>query len=250
MSTPLMYRPDVIVFPDQHLLSEDAAFRFVALATMNTRSGNPFSVALAGGSTPALLYSLLSSALYRNALDWNLIHLFFGDDRCVPIDSDFSNYRMANDSLISKVPIPPENVHRIQSENPDNEEAAKLYEAELRTFFSTPYPRFDLILLGMGSDGHCASLFPGKAALGETTKWATVSEPGLKPFVPRVTLTYPVINHARNILFMVAGADKAETLHDVMEGEYEPSRLPSQDVSAIDGSCTWLVDSNAASKLT
>ena len=250
MTTPLMHRPDVIIFPDPHLLSEDAALRFIALAAMKTRLGTPFSVALAGGSTPALLYSMLASVPYRAAIDWKLIHLFFGDDRCVPIDSDFSNFRLASDSLISKVPIPPENVHRIKTELPDNEEAALEYEKELRNFFTTPYPRFDLILLGMGSDGHCASLFPGKSSLSETTKWVTVAEPGLKPFVPRVTITYPVINHAHQIIFMVAGADKAETLHEVMEGLYDPKALPSQDVSPLDGSCTWLIDVKAAAKLS
>ena len=250
MTPPLMHRPDVIVFPDPHLLSEDAALRFIAHAAMKTRVGSPFSVALAGGSTPALLYSLLSSIPYRASIDWKLIHLFFGDDRCVPVDSDFSNFRLANDSLISKVPIPPENVHRIKTELSDNEEAAHEYEGELRKFFTTPYPRFDLILLGMGSDGHCASLFPQKSSLSEMGSWVTVAEPGLKPFVPRITITYPVINHAHQIIFMVAGADKAETLHEVMDGSYNPKALPSQGVSPLDGSCTWLIDKQAASKLS
>ena len=246
MTTHLTLHPDIVTFPDPHTLCLDAAYRLIALAAAKTRSGGVFSVALAGGRTPAMLYTDLAELPLRTTIDWEKVHLFFGDDRFVEPESDFSNYRLANDSLISKVPIPLENVHRIKTEMKDIEEARNLYETDLRSFFSTPYPRFDLILLGMGEDGHCASLFPGKAALQETSSWVTVSEPGLKPFVPRITVTYPVLNHARNLLFMVAGADKAEALQKVMEGPFDPDNLPSQKVSPIDGSHTWLIDAPAS----
>ena len=249
MTTLLTLHPDIVTFPDPQTLCLDAAYRFITLAATKTRSGGVFSVALAGGRTPAALYSLLAELPLRTTIDWDKVHIFFGDERFVQPESDFSNYRLANDSLLTKVPIPPENVHRIKTEMKSIEEAKDSYETELRNFFPTPYPRFDLILLGMGDDGHCASLFPNKDALHETQSWVTVSEPGLKPFVPRITVTYPVLNHAHNVLFMVAGADKAETLQKVMEGPRDPDNLPSQKVSPIDGSHTWLVDSAAARML-
>lgn len=241
-----------IVFPDKEALSLDAAYRFAALAAQRTGKGAPFSAALSGGSTPAMLFELLAAEPFKSAIDWRYIHLFFGDERCVPPDNADSNYRQANELLFTRVPLPDKNIHRIQGELPDHDEGARQYEAELRRFFSLKGdepPRFDLVMLGMGPDGHCASLFPHKPALQEKTRLAAVSEPGLKPFVPRITLTYPAINSAAEILFLVAGSDKAETLARVLPGPADPDTLPSQAVTPTNGKLTWLVDRDAATLL-
>jgi len=244
--------PERIVFTDRMSLSRDAAFRFTALAAMAQNAGRPFRVALAGGSTPALLYSLLANLPFRDAIRWENVHLFFGDERCVPPDSPDSNYRMADEALFSRIDIPAGNSHRMPGEWGDPDAAAEQVAAELRAAFSLKsgeIPRFDLILLGMGPDGHCASLFPHKPALHERQRLVVPTEPGLEPFLPRRTLTYPVLNNAANVLFLVAGADKAETLARVLEGPPDPDARPSQAVAPANGALTWLLDRDAASRL-
>src|SRR5207248_3321496 len=145
--------------------------------------------------------------------------------------SEFSNYRMALETLIEPLQLPAGNVHRIPAEQPDNATAALSYEEELRRFFAaSELPRFDLVLLGMGPDGHCASLFPHKPALADTARWVVATEPGLEPFVPRITMTLPVLNNAANVMFLVVGADKAETVTRVLTGPKRPDDLPSQSV--------------------
>jgi 6-phosphogluconolactonase len=241
---------DIMVCSSVNALSLDAANRFTALSSAATRRGKPFTVALAGGHTPAQLYRLLGSTPFKEAIDWEQVHLFFGDERCVPVDSPFSNFRMARETLIDPVAVPSANVHRIRAEQTDPETAAAEYAAELVAFFSdAPFPSFDLILLGMGADGHCASLFPNKAALSETERWVVQSEPGLEPFVPRVTLTLPVLNNAANVLFLVAGADKSAAAARVLTGPPMPDNLPSQSVRPLHGALTWLLDRSAASGL-
>ena len=254
---------EVILFPDKTSLSHDAAHRFVSLAAQKLAQGRNFHVALAGGSTPALLYGLLAAAPYYHAVaDWSRIHFFFGDERCVPPDSPDSNYRMAHETLssISEQHEEPSRqtkgigtLTRMPADLPDHEEAAQQYEETLRRHFhlqADELPRFDLILLGMGPDGHCASLFPHKPALQEKERLVVATEPGLKPFVPRLTLTHPVLNNAANVLFLVAGEDKAETLSRVLDGPPDPDGLPSQSVLPSHGSVTWLVDRAAASRLS
>ena len=241
---------DIIVFPDAGAMCRDAAYRFVALSAAKTRKGEIFSIALAGGRTPETLYRLLASEEFAPSVDWSRVHLFFGDERCVPTDSEFCNWRMANESLFAPLGLAESNIHRMQADLQDHEEAAALYESDLESFFGKgALPRFDLVLLGMGSDGHCASLFPQKSALHEVKKSVVVSEPGLKPFVPRVTLTFPVINNAANVLFMVGGADKAETLVRVIQGERSTDILPSQSVAPTNGSLIWLTDKAASANL-
>lgn len=243
---------DRVIFTDKEALSWDAALRWSALAAQAARANRQFTVALTGGSSPDLLYSLMASPPFQDSVEWRTMHLFFGDERCVPPDAPESNFKQAQDLLISRIAIPAENIHRIEGELPDPDEAAQRYEAELyRAFALEPgaLPRFDLILLGMGSDGHCASLFPLKPALREQERLVVATEPGLQPFVPRITLTFPALNHASNILFLVTGEDKAKRVAQVLEGPDDPNGLPSQNVVPVNGTLSWLLDQAAAASL-
>ena len=229
-------------------MARGAAERFVELGQAAIDARGCFSVGLAGGSTPKRTYELLASEAYREQLNWSKVHIFFGDERCVPPDHSESNYRMANEALISRVSIPPPNVHRINGLG-DAVANASLYEDELRTFFNpASWPRFDLVLLGMGDDGHTASLFPGTKALAERQAWV-VANWVEKVGAFRITLTAPAINHAANIAFLVTGATKAERLLEVLRGALDPEKLPSQLIQPLDGSLFWLVDKAAAGRL-
>lgn len=229
-------------------MARSAAERFVELGQAAIDARGCFSVGLAGGSTPKRTYELLASEAYREQLNWSKVHIFFGDERCVPPDHSESNYRMANEALISRVSIPPPNVHRINGLG-DAVANASLYEDELRTFFNpASWPRFDLVLLGMGDDGHTASLFPGTKALVEPRAWVVAN--WVEKFGTfRITLTAPAINHAANIAFLVTGATKAERLLEVLRGALDPEKLPSQLIQPLDGSLFWLVDKAAAGRL-
>jgi 6-phosphogluconolactonase len=245
------------VFPGIKELNEYAARQIVELAKQSIESNGRFSIALSGGSTPQKLYTLLASEPYRNQLDWSKVFVFFGDERTVPPDNSESNYHMANEALLSKVPLPEGNVYRMRGEDAP-EEAAESYAEALEQFFGLEhgdgpspenFPRFDLILLGMGPDGHTASLFPGTKALQERGRPVTAN------FVPklntnRITLTAPTINRAGQVWFMVAGQDKAATLKNVLEGEYQPETYPSQLIRPQDGKLFWLLDEAAAAQLT
>ena len=215
-----------------------------------TRTGR-MTVALAGGSTPKGLYSLLASESYRSMVDWSKVHFFWGDERHVPPDHQDSNYRMAYESLLSQVPVASKNIHRMQGELPKASDAAEAYEEVLRNVFSTSggaVPVFDLILLGMGPDGHTASLFPGTEAVQESLRWVTA--PWVEKFqTHRVTLTPVVINHARHVMFLVSGEDKASALQAVLEGPVQPNQYPSQVVNPVSGELIWLIDERAASEL-
>jgi 6-phosphogluconolactonase len=181
---------------------------------------------------------------------WGTTHFFWGDERHVPPDHPDSNYRMAREAMLSQVPVPPQNVHRIPAENPDASQAAQDYDHELREFFRLPsgqFPRFDLILLGMGPDGHTASLFPGTTAVREQK--ALVAALWVETLRShRITLTPPVLNNAACVIFLVSGEQKAETLREVIEGDYQPDRLPAQVVRPASGRVLWLVD-RAAGRL-
>jgi len=247
VSTPEA-RPRVQVFDDAEAVARGAAERFVELGQAAIDARGCLSVGLAGGSTPKRTYELLASEAYREQLNWSKVHIFFGDERCVPPDHSESNYRMANEALISRVSIPPPNVHRINGLG-DAVANASLYEDELRTFFNpASWPRFDLVLLGMGDDGHTASLFPGTKALVEPRAWV-VANWVEKVGAFRITLTAPAINHAANIAFLVTGATKAERLLEVLRGALDPEKLPSQLIQPLDGSLFWLVDKAAAGRL-
>lgn len=232
-----------VVVPDGKALTRAAAVFFVAKARAALQANRRFSVALSGGSTPRALYQLLA----ETPLVWQNIHLFWGDERCVPPDHADSNYRMTAESLLTRIAIPPENVHRIPGELPP-EEAALRYEDELQTYFGAA-PRFDLVLLGMGDDGHTASLFPGSPALAESVRWAVAAEHSAPPppLVSRVTLTFGVFNAARQVIFLVSGAGKAARLAEIRRGE---GSLPAARIQPASGELLWLVEQSAAAGLS
>src|SRR5208282_3148198 len=242
-----------------------AAEEFVRAARTAIGAQGRFTVALSGGSTPKALYSLLASN-YASFV-WNRVFLFFGDERHVPPTDPESNYRMVNESLLTKIAIPAENVFRVLTENPDAAAAASDYESRIRRFFEIrpgprpglrsglpsedrppEFPRFDLILLGVGPDGHTASLFPDSAALDEQSR-LVVANWVAKFNTHRITLTFPVLNRAAEVMFLASGADKAEMLRQVLEGKNTPP-LPSQRVQPSDGNLLWMLDEAAAAKLT
>ncbi|MBI3456353.1 MAG: 6-phosphogluconolactonase [Candidatus Rokubacteria bacterium] len=244
----------VRIFPDATALNRAAAETFAARTDAAVQARGVSTVALAGGSTPRALYGLLAGdASFRARIPWGGTHFFWGDERHVPADDPASNYRMAHEAMLSRVPVPAANVHRIPTENPDAAAAADAYERELRDFFTVRglmregFPRFDLVLLGMGADGHTASLFPGTAAVHETNRMVTASwVPKLRSH--RVTLTPPVLSNAAAVIFLVSGEEKAETLRAVLEGEWLPAVHPSQAIRPEQGALLWLVD-RAAGRL-
>lgn len=239
---------EIIIGTTKVELMDMIATQFVEIAKQAIAENGQFTVVLAGGSTPRDLYLLLSEAPYIDEIDWTHVYLFWGDERCVPPDDDASNYWMVDDALLQYVPIPPENVYRIYGEL-EPEEAAEEYVEDLKTFFKgVDIPVFDLILLGMGVDGHTASLFPQTSALGETIR-TVVAHYVEKLEVWRITLTLPIINAAHYIFFIVMGQDKAETLKQVLQGEYQPENLPAQFVQPAHGQLIWFVDAAAASLL-
>lgn len=222
-----------------------AAEKFVSIGNRAIETNGRFTVALAGGSTPKSLYQLLASDAYKNRIDWKQVFFFFGDERPVlPTDAD-SNFRMATENLLKPLQIAEENIFRWQTELKD---AAENYEKTIKEFFDlseTEFPRFDLILLGMGDDGHTASLFPFTKALTETSRIA-VENWIEKLETNRLTLTFPTINNASNIIFLIIGASKAEVLHEVLEGEFKGEKLPSQNVKPTNGNLFWLIDTDSA----
>lgn len=249
--------PEIVVCADRGTLSERAARRVVTAATTAIGARGGFAIALAGGSTPGPLYRELADAPHRDAIDWSRIHVFWGDERCVPPDHEESNYRMARETLLDAVPIPGRRIHRIHGEEPDPEYAADLYEREIhRTLASPPRetPRLDLVLLGLGSDGHTASLFPESPALEADDRLVVAvkaSEPRIQPpVVERITLTPRALNAADETLFLVVGEEKAPAVRAVLEGPREPRRWPAQAVRPEAGRTTWMLDAAAASELS
>jgi len=228
-------RPDVVVAHDP---AGEAAERLAAAA------GRGAHIALAGGSTPRAAYERAAAM----GADWSESTLWFGDDRCVPPDHEHSNYRMVKEALLDRLDTGPAAVKRIEGER-GPAEAAEAYEAELRASFGEGVPRLDLVLLGLGPDAHTASLFPGDDALGESERLAVgVPTPGMAPLLSRVTLTLPVVNAARDVVFLVSGDDKAEAVVRAFSGAQDPS-APASLVSPVDGSLTLLADMAAASLL-
>lgn len=247
-----MSEVELIRFENKTSLSRDAAYRFTALALQAHLADRPFRVALAGGSTPAQLYALLATPLFRDTIMWPEVQLFFGDERCVPPDSLDSNYHMASETLFAHIHHPGVKIYRMRGEEADPDQAARSYEAEIRNAFALSegeLPRFDLILLGMGRDGHCASLFPHKASLRERERFVVAAEPGLTPFIPRLTLTFPVLNNAANVLFLIVGADKAEMVKRVVNRDGDPEVIPSLGVQPTNGILTYCLDEDAAQLL-
>lgn len=236
------------VVPDAAALSRAGAEEFSRCALAAIANHGRFLVALSGGNTPRAVNAELA-AQHKHSLPWDQIFIFFGDERHVPPEDPESNYRMARESLLSKVPIPEENVHRVLAELPAPA-AAVQYEMDMRTFFRLPagaWPRFDLIFLGLGDDGHTASLFPGSLALKEQSR-IVVANWVDKFNGYRITFTYPVLNHAEQVAFMVSGASKAQILKEIVTSSSQDS-YPAQCVRPEDGKLLWIVDKDAAGLL-
>jgi 6-phosphogluconolactonase len=243
-------KPELIVYPDKDALNVAAAEFCAGVAREAIAARGRCMISLSGGSTPKSLYALLAKPHWIEQFDWKSIHLFWGDERCVPIDHPDSNYGMVERELLSKAPIPKENVHRYKTELGDPEIVAADYEMTIRNVFGVyapEIPRFDLILLGLGENGHTASLFPHCPALHET-KRLVLSDYVEEVKACRLTVTAPLINAAHQITFLISGASKAQVVKEVLEGPRRPEDLPAQLISPAfpDGKITWLMDKAAA----
>jgi 6-phosphogluconolactonase len=209
-----------------------------------------FSVALSGGSTPKTLFQLLASPEWKSRVDWSKAQIFWGDERMVPPDDPESNYRMTNEALLSHIDIPAQNIHRVMTESGTPDAVAADYERTIRQVFHQPsgVPQFDLVLLGLGANGHTASLFPHRPVLHEQQKLVAadhVEEVGMD----RITMTLPLLNHARTVEFLISGAGKADVVRDVVAGPRQPEQLPAQLIQPDGGVLLYLLDRAAAAKL-
>jgi len=243
--------PDIIICDDRDALNVEIANRFVAIARDAIAARDRFMVALSGGSTPKALFELLATDAWRDQVDWARTHLFWGDERFVPKDHGDSNYRMTREALISKIDIPEGNVHRVPTEAGTHDEVAHIYAETLRSVFGLAddeIPRYDLMHLGLGDDGHTASMFPGTNAMHESER--IVVAVWVEKFQQhRITSTPPMINNSAEIQFLVSGSSKKDVVPQVIRGPYEPDRLPSQTVKPHNGVLRWLLDRDAAAGL-
>lgn len=256
-STQLTPRPNsgalLEVFADQSALSHAAAEEITSAARLAVAQTGRFTIALSGGPAPGPVFDVLAQEEpFRSSFPWQETHFFWGDERHVPPEHAESNYRLADSHMLSKVPVPEQNVHRVRAELPDAHEAADLYELALREFFGVPdggFPRFDLMLQGLGNNGHTASLFPGTTALAERQRLmvATWIE---KLQAHRLTVTFPVLNNAATVLFVVSGQKPADALNQVLFGPRLSVPLPAQLVAPSSGRLIWLADREAASRLS
>jgi len=245
-----MPKPEIRIFPDLEHLSWAASTRFEDLARIKAMEKKVFTAALSGGGTPRRLYEILGSSTFAGRVRWQNVHLFQVDERCVPPDDPESNYRMVREVWLENSPLPEANFHRLAAELPDHDEACRQYaEAMAQVLSPSPgaSPRLELIFLGMGPDGHTASLFPGTAALDEQAAWVCPNYVE-KLKMHRLTMTFPLLNTAANTIFLVAGADKAEVLRQVLEGP--PGRFPAQRIQPVDGCLSWFLDEAAAHLLS
>jgi 6-phosphogluconolactonase len=240
----------LVILEDASAACVRAAEEMTHLAGESICSRGQFAICLAGGSTPKSAYELLATRFHLS-VDWKEVQFFWGDERCVAPDDDASNFGMAKRAMLSKLEIRPDQIHRIRGED-EPEAAARAYEEDLREFFSlgdNEFPRFDLILLGLGANGHTASLFPRSNAIHETRRMAVATEVD-DPIRHRVSLTFPAINNAARIIFLVCGTEKAAAVRDVLEGPKDPDRLPAQAIEPIDGEVIWILDRKAAALLS
>jgi 6-phosphogluconolactonase len=256
MTKSLTKRPrekNIRIFADLEALSQGVAAEIANLASQAITKKGFFALVLAGGSTPRKLYEVLAKK-YREKVDWPKVHFFWGDERCVPPNDSDSNFAMASQTLLSRLAIPTQNVHRMPADMETPDAAAQAYEKELRNFFNLfsvkSLPKFDLILLGVGEDGHTASLFPKTAALGETRRWvAPVIAPESYKTRSRITLTLPVINQAQNVFFLVAGKEKKSLIESLIHApEFSHAHFPAARV-APQGELLWFLDQAAGEAL-
>ena len=241
-----MTKPEIRVFNDRDQLNWAAASRFEELARVRALEKKTFTAALSGGSTPKPLYQLLGSATFAGRVRWTNVHLFQVDERTVPPDDPQSNYRLIRDALLKSAPLPPENFHRITAERPDHQQSARDYCEELRRLLAPAadaFPSLDLVLLGMGPDGHTASLFPQTPALAEQTAWVAAN-PVAQLKTVRLTMTFPVLNAASHVIFIVTGEDKAARLREVFCNP--DAGLPAQKIRPTSGRLSWFLDRAAA----
>ena len=239
---------DMIVYPDNRSFVDGSADFIAGLAVASIAARDRFTIALSGGGTPRPIYARLAVADHAGRIDWTKVHVFFSDERCVPPGDSRSNYRMAREALLDHVPLPDGNIHRIRGED-DPAQAALACEQDLQSVFRTSsVPVFDLVCLGLGDDGHTASLFPGTAALREHMRWVVPQYVEVM-LSWRATFTTALINASRHVAFLVEGAGKSETLRRVLEGPFQPDVLPAQLIQPISGELHWLVDAAAAVKM-
>lgn len=244
-------KPPVMVRAEQDAIAREAAGRFVAAGRDAVRLRGRFVAALSGGTTPRPLYELLSTAEWRVQVDWKKTHLFWSDERFVPADDPRSNYGMARDALLSRIDIPPANVHPMVTQTADAQQAAQMYEQTIQRVFGTReggIPKFDLMLLGLGENGHTASLFPHSPLLHENERLVAaefVKEAGNW----RITMTVPLINAARSVMVLVSGSGKAAALREVLSGAFRPEDYPAQLVRPVNGEMVWIVDESAVKLL-
>ena len=245
-------KQEIRFFPDAVALTKANADFVLHHTSLAIETYGTASLALAGGSTPKALYALLATPPFREQIDWTKVHVFWGDERHVPPDHPDSNFGMAYGAMLSKIPIPTSHIHRMEGERQKAEDAAVAYETLLSEHFKVqpPHvPRFDVVLLGLGPDGHTASLFPETSAIQEPTHWVTA--PWVEKFhTYRITMTPVLLNHASNIAFLVSGADKSGALQAVLEGPFQPDKLPAQVIQPVQGTVTWFLDQQASATLT
>lgn len=239
----------IAIYDDKHILSQHAAEYIMRIAKETIDLHGRFTIALTGGTTPGEAYSLLGSEPIRSQIDWQRVHIFWGDERCVPRTNSESNYYLAQEVLFDKIAIPNSQIHPMPADQPDRNAASQVYTSEMQRVFGTnEIPIFDLIHLGMGPEGHAVSLFPQQDALHEKHRLVMpVRVP--KPPPDRLTFTPPLLNAARNVLFTVTGSEKADALHAVLDGEYQPDEYPAQIVRPKNGEVVWMLDRAAAQKL-
>jgi 6-phosphogluconolactonase len=245
-----MPEPHLIILNDAHEVYVRAAEEIAHIAGESICTHGEFTFCLSGGSTPAATYDLLATR-FNLSVDWKEVQFYWGDERCVPPDHPESNFGMANRTMLSKLALRPEQIHRMRGEDPPPQAAAD-YERELKKCFGLSdgeFPRFDLILLGLGDNRHTASLFPGDLALHETQRMVVAVEVDAEPR-KRLTITPPVINNAQRVMFLVAGQGKAAAVKDIIEGPRDPDKFPAQIVDPHDGELIWILDKAAASMLT
>ncbi|MBI4838001.1 MAG: 6-phosphogluconolactonase [Nitrospirae bacterium] len=258
-----MKSPVIKVFPDLEAVSHHAASIFINLSAKSIAEHGRFAAAIPGGSTPKKLFELLALEECKNKIDWSRVHFFWTDERCVPVEANESNFKLAFDLLLSKIPLPAENIHRIKGELPP-EDGAQDYEKALENFFGkSGLPVFDLIILGLGKDGHTASLFPGSDALQETKRVAVAIQPVRKNFsnglnlgkmgnpgIPRITLTLPVLNNASQVIFLVSGSSKADMIKKILGTAAGGKHYPAGLVKPVHGNLLWLMDKKAGDRIT
>jgi 6-phosphogluconolactonase len=243
------------IFGDDDDLAAHAAGLIIrTLADAISARGRAMLV-LSGGTTPFKTYALLSQSAWRDRIDWTRTYIFFGDERFVPMDDPISNFAMAQRLLLEPVSVPPENAFPVPTQLASADAAARVYADTINMAFGAGEagepPRFDLIVLGLGADGHTAALFPGAESLWVDDRWVVASPPGkLPPPVDRITMTFPVLNAARAVLFLVSGATKAAVLHDVLEGKRRREECPAAGVAPKNGAVYWFVDRAAAGRLS